>query len=364
MVNKTPLYDAHIQAGAMMVPFAGRQMPMHYGSQLEEHHFVRQSVGVFDVSHMNVVDLSGTGAKAFLQHVLANDVVRCQAPGKAIYSCMLNEQGCVIDDLIVYGCADNAYRLVLNAATHDKDMAWLEQHIHAFDARLEEQTDLAMLAVQGPQAETKALAVLPEAWKDKIKDLKPFTSVQEGDWFVARTGYTGEDGFEIMLPGSLALDFWNELLNVGVKPCGLGARDTLRLEAGMSLYGQDMDESVTPWESNLGWTLALDNEFRDFVGRGALEAQVTAGFTQKLVGLILQGRGVLRQGQRVVIDGLEDGIITSGSFSPTLQQGIALARVPYETAGQCAVEIRGKLCPVNVVKPPFVRFGQPAYKES
>jgi aminomethyltransferase len=357
MGNRTPLYQNHIAAGGKMVDFAGWDMPIHYGSQIEEHHQVRRDAGMFDVSHMVVVDIRGPKTRSFLAQLLANDVGRLTQPGKALYSCMLNEQGGVIDDLIVYFLTDDWFRMVVNAATRDKDLAWLQQHAQAFGVSITERDDLSMIAVQGPQARDKAHAALGSAI-DAARDLKPFVAVECGDYFVARTGYTGEDGYEIMLANEQAAGAWEAFVQHGIQPCGLGARDTLRLEAGMNLYGQDMDETTTPLESGLSWTVAWEPAQREFIGRGVLEQQRAEKPQHKLIGLVLLERGVLRHGQKVIVEGVGEGVITSGSFAPTLNRSIAFARVPRDTGETCEVEIRGKHLPAQVVKPPFVRFGK------
>ena len=362
MGQRTPLYDLHLALGAKMVDFGGWDMPLHYGSQVEEHHQVRRDCGVFDVSRMCVVDVGGSQAKAYLQHLLANDVERLHVSGKALYSAMLNEQGGVIDDLIVY-LTDSAegqsgYRLVVNAATRDRDLAWMRQQSGAFAVELHERRELAMLAIQGPHARAKTAELVTQARAALIHELKPFQGLAEGDWFIARTGYTGEDGLEIMLPADQAVEFFNDLVGAGISPIGLGARDTLRLEAGMNLYGQDMDESVTPLAANMAWSIAWAPAGRQFVGRKALEALKSAGVQSKLVGLVLEERGVLRAHQVVRVGGVGEGEITSGSFSPTLGKSIALARVPMATGERAEVEIRGKWYPVRVVKPMFVRHGK------
>lgn len=352
-MQHTPLYNAHLAAGARMVDFSGWDMPINYGSQIDEHHQVRQDAGMFDVSHMTVVDVRGPDARAYLQRLLANDVGRLTDAGKALYSCMLNEQGGVIDDLITYFLGEGNYRVVVNAATREKDLTWMQEQTAGFDVNVTEQPGLAMIAVQGPNAREKALAA---SGASAAADLKPFFAAQVGDLFIARTGYTGEDGFEICLPSAQAENLWNKLLASGVKPCGLGARDTLRLEAGMNLYGQDMDETVSPLEAGLSWTLAMKDE-REFIGRGALEAQKQAGVKQRQVGLVLEDRGVLRAGQPVrTTEG--EGVTTSGGFSPTLQRAIAFARVPVGEANEATVDIRGKLLKARIVKPPFVRQGK------
>ncbi|MHA6494909.1 glycine cleavage system aminomethyltransferase GcvT [Pseudomonas borbori] len=362
MGQRTPLYDLHLALGAKMVDFGGWDMPLHYGSQVEEHHQVRRDCGVFDVSHMTVVDVAGPQAKVYLQHLLANDVERLNGPGKALYSAMLNDRGGVVDDLIVYlgdvGQGQADYRLVVNAATRAKDLAWMQQQAAEFAVELSERSDLALLAIQGPRARSKTAELVTQARATLIHDLKPFQGLAEGDWFIARTGYTGEDGLEIMLPVDQAVGFFNDLVGAGISPIGLGARDTLRLEAGMNLYGQDMDEQVSPLAANMGWTVAWEPAVRRFVGRDALAAQKARGGQAKLVGLVLEERGVLRAHQVVRVDGVGEGEITSGSFSPTLSKSIALARVPAATGERAEVEIRGKWYPVRVVKPTFVRHGK------
>ena len=341
-----------------MVDFGGWDMPVQYSSQIGEHHAVRRAAGVFDVSHMGVLDLRGAGVRPFLQRLLANDVARLKAPGKALYSCMLNERGGVRDDLIVYFLNDYWYRMVVNAGTRDRDLAWIRGQARRAEVEVTERTDLAMLAVQGPEARAKAAQLLPPADGAAALALDSFVGRELGRWFVARTGYTGEDGFEIMMPAADAVAAWRGLNALGVASCGLGARDTLRLEAGMNLYGNDMDESTQPYESNLGWTVALAPGERDFIGRAALEPLARAGSPRKLVGLLLEERGVLRAHQRVAAGPAGEGEITSGTYSPTLERSIALARVPAATAGQVQVEVRGKLLPARVVKPPFVRTGR------
>ena len=358
MTRHTPLFDLHHKLGARMVDFGGWDMPLQYGSQIAEHHAVRRGAGVFDVSHMCVVDLKGARARPFLQRLLANDIGKLQVSGKALYGCMLNEAAGVIDDLIVYFRDDSWFRAVVNAGTRDKDLAWIRQHAPAFGMEVIERTDLAMLAVQGPEARGKAASLLSPDGAAGALALEPFFGRDVDGWFVARTGYTGEDGFEIMLPGTEAEGVWQALNSAGVVSCGLGARDTLRLEAGMNLYGSDMDESTHPFESGLGWTVALEPRERAFIGREALEAVRARGPQRKLVGLLLEGRGVLRSHQRVVVPGAADGEITSGTFSPTLERSIALARVPAAAAASVQVDIRGKLHEARIVRPPFVRNGK------
>ena len=356
MANQTALHGKHLEAGAKMVDFFGWDMPINYGSQIEEHHAVRRDAGMFDVSHMTIVDIKGSRSREFLRYLLANDVAKLTVPGKALYSGMLNEAGGVIDDLIVYFLQEDFFRLVVNSATREKDLAHINQEAKAFAVSVTERPEFAMIAVQGPNAKAKVATVLNAAQQAAVAGMKPFFGVQAGELFIATTGYTGEDGYEIALPNEQAADFWQKLLDAGVAPAGLGARDTLRLEAGMNLYGQDMDETVSPLAANMGWTIAWAPEERNFIGRSALEQQKAQG-TDKLVGLVMEAKGVLRHGQRVVVEGGE-GEITSGTFSPTLGFSIAMARVPATAGDTAEVDIRGKMVPVKVVKPAFVRMGK------
>ena len=358
MGRKTPLHTRHVRAGARMVDFGGWDMPVNYGSQIEEHHAVRRDAGMFDVSHMAVVDLKGARVRPFLRWLLANDVEKLQKCGKALYSCLLDDNAGVLDDLIVYFLDESWFRVVVNAGTRDKDIAWIRQHAREFQVDVKERQDLAMIAVQGPNARNKAAGLLPAAERAAALALETFVGGEFGELFIARTGYTGEDGWELMLPAMRAEELWDALHESGVAFCGLGARDTLRLEAGMNLYGSDMSEATHPLESGLGWTIAWEPAERDFVGRRALEAIRKAGSPRKLVGLILEDRGVLRSHQKVVVPGIGEGEITSGTFSPTLERSIALARVPAATAGRVQVDIRGKPLEARVVKPPFVRNGR------
>ena len=354
MAKRTPLYPRHLALGAKMVDFGGWDMPLHYGSQLQEHHQVRNAAGLFDVSHMTIVDFPDPGVtRMLLRHLLANDVARL-CPGKALYTCLLNEAGGVIDDLIVYDRGENGYRLVLNAATRDKDLAWITPITERFGAAWRERDDLAMLALQGPEALAKLDAVLGTDTAAAVRASQRFHAIESGSLFIARTGYTGEDGVEILPPVAEAPALWDRLLDAGVVPCGLGARDTLRLEAGMSLYGSDMDETTTPLVSGLGWTVAWQPANRDFIGRAALEQQRTAGAPQTFIGLILEDRGVLRSHQSVYDGDREIGVTTSGAFSPTLNRGIALARVTVGVGDHVQVEVRGKRLSARVVKPPFI----------
>ncbi len=361
MTDKTILNATHRALGARMVDFGGWDMPINYGSQIEEHHAVRRDSGMFDVSHMTVIDLHGARAREFLRHLLANSVDKLKLVGKALYSCMLNEQGGVIDDLIVYYLGEEFFRLVVNAGTRAKDLAWIEKQAAAFEVQTKERPEFAMIAVQGPNARAKVIKLLHEVDRLRIEKLGKFAAAAaQGPHgmplFIARTGYTGEDGFEIIVPEEHAVALWEALRAADVAPAGLGARDTLRLEAGMNLYGQDMDESVTPWEANLGWTVVLD-EGRAFIGRAALEQQKAAGIPRVMVGLVLDEKGVLRHGQKV-LTAVGDGEILSGSFAPTLDKAVAFARIPAGAAGDLRVDIRGREVPVRLVKYPFVRDGR------
>jgi len=356
--RQTPLFQLHRELGARIVDFGGWDMPVQYSSQIGEHHAVRRAAGVFDVSHMCVIDLQGARVRPFLRSLLANDVDKLVRPGKALYSCMLDENGGVLDDLIVYYLADSWFRVVVNAGTRDKDLAWIRRHARELDVGVHERTELAMLAIQGPEARPKAAKLLSRVGAATALELDTFVGREIDGWFVARTGYTGEDGFEIMLPASDVERVWRELNSLGVASCGLGARDTLRLEAGMNLYGSDMDEKTHPFESGLGWTVAMEPQERRFMGREPLQAIKAQGSARKLVGLLLEDRGVLRSHQQVLVPGAGTGEITSGTFSPTLERSIAFARVPADTGQQVQVDIRGKLLNARVVKPPFVRFGQ------
>lgn len=355
--KRTPLYAAHAKAGARIVDFGGWDMPLHYGSQLEEHHAVRRHAGAFDVSHMTVVDVDGEQASEYLRYLLANDVARLTVSGKALYSCMLTPDGGVVDDLIVYFFDRTHYRVVVNAATRDKDLAWMNKQAGDFDVSVTERPETAMIAVQGPAARQLAATVIPEKWRQAALALKPFMALEADELFIARTGYTGEDGWELILPAGQGDSYWKQFVNSGIRPCGLGARDTLRLEAGMNLYGTDMDETTSPLESGLGWTIAWQPDERDFIGRAALTEMRARKERRRFCGLLLEGRGVLRNHLRIVIDGVGEGEITSGGFSPTLQRSIALARLPAGDYDRAQVEIRGKLIDVRVVKPPFVRKG-------
>jgi len=357
MLKHTALHAEHVRLGARLVDFAGWDMPIQYQSQLDEHHAVRQDAGMFDVAHMSAVDLRGARVREFLRKLLANDVAKLTTPGKALYACMLREDGGIIDDLITYFLDESWFRLVVNAGTTDKDLAWIRLQAEPFGVDVSHRSDLGILAVQGPQARARVLPLLPAGLQLAAEGLSNFQAAREGEVFVARTGYTGEEGFELILPHGELLALWTGLLAAGVKPCGLGARDTLRLEAGMNLYGQDMDESTHPLESGLSWTVAWEPKDRNFIGRTALESARGAS-PHKLVGVVLEGRGIMRSHMRVRFANGAEGETTSGGFAPTLKQSIGFARVNSAAEGSCEVEIRGQWIPARVVKPPFARNGK------
>jgi aminomethyltransferase len=361
MSERTVLNGLHREYGGRMVEFAGWELPLHFGSQLEEHRAVRREAGLFDVSHMSLFDLEGPDALAFLRGLLANDAGRLE-PGRGLYTCLLNEAGGVLDDAVLFRSEGDRFRLVANAATRARIADWLAQQAGGWRVRVELRSDLAMIAVQGPQARSKAQACLPEALAACSLGLAPFGCAEAGAWLVARTGYTGEEGYEIMLPQADAPDLWRALAAAGARPCGLGARDTLRLEAGLRLYGADMDDTVTPLESGLGWTVAFAPEGRAFIGRAALEKQREAGGLRRFVGLDLEDRGVMRGGQRVVVPEVGEGVVTSGIFSPTLGRSVAFARLPAGQYDHCLVDIRGQWKSARVSVPRFLpptRLGDP-----
>ena len=362
-LKRTALYESHVEAGGKMVDFAGWELPIHYGSQLAEHEAVRSDAGMFDVSHMLVSEIQGADAKKWLQTLLANDAAKLGFVGKALYSPMLNDNGGVVDDLIVYRMneEETRYRIVSNAATRDKDAAQFAKIAGRFgDVAIKRNDSVAMIAVQGPNALSKLSSALPDLGA-LSEGLKPFCArVTPDGRFIARTGYTGEDGCEIIIPAAQARETFAKLLAAGVKPCGLGARDTLRLEAGMNLYGHDMDETTTPWETGLAWTVAMKDD-RPFVGREALE-KAKPLTKMRQTGVLLEGRGVMRDGMKLYAPDGQEGIVTSGSFSPTLKRSIGIARIPVGAPEQLEVEIRGARIPARAVKLPFVRNGKQQFE--
>lgn len=357
MPQRTPLHQMHLDAHGRMVAFCGWEMPLHFGSQIEEHHAVRRGAGMFDVSHMTLTDISGDAADSLLRRLFSGDVDRL-CDGQALYGCLLNEQAGILDDVIVYRIAALNYRLVSNAATRERVRAWLIWHAQGQAVSIVPRDDLAMIAVQGPEAREKTDLCLPKPLRTAAAKLAGFESASWGEWQVARTGYTGEDGYEVMLPRSDVPAMWGHLLQAGVRPCGLGARDTLRLEAGMRLYGADMDETLTPLEAGLDWTIAWQPDERAFIGREALAARRQAGEVVRFAGLLLEGPGVMRNHQSVRVPGFGEGVVTSGGFSPTLARGIALARLPPGSYDRCQVRVREVWKEARVVRPRFVRLGQ------
>lgn len=361
MAQRTPLYESHKKAGAKIVDFHGWDMPVHYGSQLEEHHVVRKHAGMFDVSHMTVVDVKGAEAQRYLLHLVPNNVEKLKETGKALYTAMLNEQGGILDDLIIYYLDKTYYRLIVNSATREKDLAWLQKQAKGYQVEIIPMLHLAMIAIQGPKAKELTKKVLSPNRAAVVDTLGVFYGKPADGWFIARTGYTGEDGLEIMLPSEESPLFFDSLFNVSVRPCGLGARDTLRLEAGLNLYGSDMDETVTPFESNIAWTVSLEPQSRDFIGRKILERQKQEGVSKILTGAVLLERGVPREHDKVFADGKEIGIVTSGTFSPTLENGIAFVRVKAGAPEIIQIESRGRRLRAKIVKLPFVKQGQSTF---
>ncbi|MFM8462422.1 MAG: glycine cleavage system aminomethyltransferase GcvT [Polynucleobacter victoriensis] len=365
-LKRTILFETHKNAGAKLVDFGGWEMPVNYGSQIEEHLATRTNCGIFDVSHMAAVDVIGKDAKSFLEKVIANNVNKLKNNGQALYGCLLNEHAGVIDDLIVYRLDPN-FRLVINAATAHTDLEWLTKQASAFgDVKLiprradlnNSQNPQGMIAVQGPNALNLIKQAIPEL-ANSASELKVFhaacVETSLGEIMIARTGYTGEDGAELLIPLANTAKAWDLLVDAGAQPAGLGARDTLRLEAGMNLYGQDMNDQTSPLDVGLSWTIDRSTD-RDFIGRSALE-KTPQQFV--FMGLILQDKGVLRAHQ-IVKSTKGQGEITSGTFSPSLQKSIALAKLPInsEVGDIVQVVIRDKELNAIVVKAPFVRHGK------
>lgn len=358
MLRYTPLYKEHFKARACFFDFSGWEMPLHYGSQINEHYQVRQNAGIFDVSHMGVVEIKGKDAASFLRFLLSNDIAKLRKPGYALYTCMLNDFGGVIDDLIVYCLSHSYYRCVINAATREKDVIWIKKRSRSYQVNVKECPEICIIAVQGPKVFCVAQKVFDCSTYDRLIRLKSFQFIMSDDLLIARTGYTGEDGIEIMVPNEQASSLWQRTVLSGAFPCGLAARDTLRLEAGLNLYGIDMDETTSPFSSNLGWTVSLEDPNRNFIGRTALENQLEQGIREQLVGLILEEPGVLRNHQKVWLNNGQKGEVTSGSFSPSLKRGIALARIPNGVFKSAFVEQRARKIQVSIVKPPFISRGK------
>jgi aminomethyltransferase len=366
MGKQTALYSQHQIAGAKLVDFAGWDMPLSYRSQLQEHHAVRQDSGVLDVSHMLAIDIFGEDSAPYLSYLLANNPQRL-TPGKALYSCLLNHDAGILDDLILYQLAEQRYRIVVNAGNREQDSQWLmTQAEHFNNLVIKERADLAIVAIQGPNARKKAHSAFSKAQQSQLENLKLFHCIEQDDWCIARTGYTGEDGYEVMLPNHQAEIFWQHLLKLGISPCGLGARDTLRLEAGFNLHGSDMDITTTPLESNLAWTIGWDPSDRNFIGRQALAQQLQNNPPRKLIGLMLEEKGrLLRNHQKIILPEGGEGEITSGGYSPTLERSIAFARIPWSyNETHCHVSMGSKPQLAKIIKPPFVRKGKKAFEDT
>jgi aminomethyltransferase len=351
----TPLYAQHQALNAQFSDFFGWSMPIHYGSILNEHQAVRTTAGVFDVSHMGIIDLEGADALSVLKILMSNDCTKLKQDGQCLYTCMLNHEGGIIDDLIVTRIHDQKYRLVVNASRIKPDFDWIQKHAQAYTVSISQLKNRAILAVQGPAARTLCTPVFLDALKQPILELKRFNALLEDNTVIARTGYTGEDGLEIICPAEQAVSLWKQLIDVGVIPCGLGARDTLRLEAGLNLYGQDMTDTTSPLESNIAWTVDWQDDARAFIGREALMRQKTQGVSQKLIGLMTDEAGVLRANLPVFQNDQCIGIITSGTYSPTLKKPIAIARIQASISGDCTVTVRHRALTTHVVALPFLK---------
>ena len=352
-MNKTPLNNAHIELGAKMVNFSHWEMPISYTSLIEEHHAVRNTAGVFDVSHMSVFDFNGGDQVAFFEKIFANDIKKISNEDKAIYGALLNEEGGILDDLIIYH-ANEKFRLVSNCSTREQNRQWYEKHAVEFGVEVVERSDMGILAIQGPDALSKILSI--DGINPQVNNLQSFGCMFDGDKLYARTGYTGEDGLEIIVPSEDINQFWDQALKLGCTPIGLGARDTLRLEAGLNLYGNDMTIENHPYESNLGWTIDMTDKNRQFIGKQAL-LSIDQSKSQKIVGIILRDKGVLRSGYEVIHDEGK-GVVLSGSYSPTLQSSIGLARVDQGYKKDGKVMIRNKMLNIDFVSPRFIERGK------
>ena len=352
-MNKTPLHNAHIQLGAKMVNFSNWEMPISYSSLIKEHNAVRNAAGIFDVSHMSVFDFDGGNQIAFFKKIFANDIKKIYKDNKAIYGALLNEEGGILDDLIIYH-ANNKFRLVSNCSTREQNKQWLEKHAVEFGVKVMERSDMGILAIQGPNALKKILEI--KEIDAQVNTLQSFGCMFEGDKLYARTGYTGEDGLELIVPTQDINHLWDQALELGCTPIGLGARDTLRLEAGLNLYGNDMTINNHPYESNLGWTIDMSDKNREFIGKNAL-LSIDQSKSQKIVGIILQDKGVLRSGYEITHE-QGKGVVLSGSYSPTLQSSIGLARVDQGYKENGKVMIRNKVLNIDFVSPRFLGQGK------
>ena len=358
---QTPLYNIGVQLKARFTSFGGWEMPVQYSGITQEHQAVRNAAGMFDISHMGKFTLQGKNVISQLEKLVPSDLSRLK-PGKAQYTVLLNNKAGIIDDIIIYHQGiDNGIekiKIIVNAATTQKDKTWLLEHLDTTTIDFQDLSqEQVLIAVQGPQAAEHIQALV----SDDLSQITVFghleTKIFNQPAFLARTGYTGEDGFEIMVDPQTGIKMWHHLYDAGVVPCGLGCRDTLRLEAAMALYGQDIDDSTTPLEASLGWLVHLDTK-GDFIGRDILEKQKAEGIKRKLVGLQTQGRNIARHGYPVLSSSQKTGEVTSGTLSPTLGYPVALAYVPTELAKvdqELEVEIRGKTHSAVVVKRPFYR---------
>ncbi|ATW02081.1 glycine cleavage system protein T [Candidatus Legionella polyplacis] len=352
---KTILYNSHIEIGAKLVRFHNWIMPLHYGSIVQECLYVRERCGMFDISHMTIVDITGSQSISFLRKLLTNDITLL-FDNESLYSCMCNNYGGIIDDVVVYKCNNNYYRLVFNASTRIKVLKWIFNVSKYFSVKMIERNDFGMLSVQGPDAISKIVNILNLKKDNVVENLDRFGFIIFDYFFISRTGYTGEDGLEIILLKKYIVDFWNTLLESNINPCGLGARDILRLEAGMVLSGVDIHEKVTPLESSLEWTIKWIPKDRDFIGMNSLFLQKKYGAPTKLIGLIISDKKIMRNGFKVLLSSNDTGVITSGVYSPFLKKSIAFARVPWKnTDNMVHVLIYGKLCLAKVCKLKFVR---------
>ncbi|MDC0207743.1 glycine cleavage system aminomethyltransferase GcvT [Pseudomonadota bacterium] len=352
-MNKTPLHNAHIQLGAKMVNFSNWEMPISYSSLIKEHNAVRNAAGIFDVSHMSVFDFDGGNQIAFFKKIFANDIKKIYKNNKAIYGALLNEEGGILDDLIIYH-ANNKFRLVSNCSTREQNKQWLEKYAVEFGVKVMERSDMGILAIQGPDALNKIMEI--KEIDAQVNTLPSFGCMFEGDKLYARTGYTGEDGLELIVPTQDINHLWDQALELGCTPIGLGARDTLRLEAGLNLYGNDMTINNHPYESNLGWTIDMSDKNREFIGKNAL-LSIDQSKSQKIVGIILQDKGVLRSGYEITHE-QGKGVVLSGSYSPTLQSSIGLARVDQGYKENGKVMIRNKVLNIDFVSPRFLGQGK------
>ncbi|HBL30000.1 MAG TPA: glycine cleavage system aminomethyltransferase GcvT [Acidobacteria bacterium] len=353
-LERTPLYACHVELGARLVDFAGWEMPVQYTGVIEEHRAVRTAAGLFDVSHMGEVRVRGAGAEAFLQRLTPNDVAKL-VPGRAHYSGLLTEEGTYVDDLLVYRLAADDFLVVVNASNAPRDFAWIAERAGGEVEVTDECDRWALIALQGPKALEILEPLAPGASALRYYGFRQGT-VDGRPALISRTGYTGEDGFELYVDPEHAVALWRRLVDAGAAPAGLGARDTLRLEAAMALYGHEIDEKTTPWEAGLDWVVKLDKG--DFSGRAALVAQKEAGAPRRLVGFEVEGRGIARQGHTVLAGGTAVGVVTSGTWSPTFEKALGLAYVPPALAAPgtaLTLDVRGKALAARVVPTPFYR---------